>query len=229
MSSKTLFHFLSAGIIALLILLRPAIAAEADAEEDVAGRLREALRNTMLQLRDAQNQVATLQATQVADAQKIKDLEAKVATMTKQAIDERNTSTNMIAELNTKIEEQRVVLAGFQAAIEKWKHSYNSVTALAQKKESERAKLETKSIKLERQVQDQKMRNIKMYETGLEILARYESFGLGDALLAREPFVGSTRVKFQTLIQNDHDKIADQRISAQPVADQRLADQRTQP
>lgn len=211
MSTRALLRSLSSAILLLLLVSRPAFAA--DAEEDVAGKLREALRNTMLQLRDAQNQVATLQAGQVADQQKIKELETKVAAMNKQAIEERNASTNMIAELNTKLEEQRVVLAGFQAAIEKWKQSYSAVTTLAQKKEGERAKLEAKSIKLERQVQDQQARNIKMYETGLEILARYESFGLGDALLAREPFVGSTRVKFQNLIQNDHDKIADQRIT----------------
>lgn len=185
----------------------------AEAEEDVVGRLRDALRNTMVQLRDAQNQVATLQATQVASEQKIKELEGKVETMTKQAMAERNTSANMIAELNTKLEEQRMVLVGFQSAIEKWKKSYGEVTALAQKKENERAKYQALSIKLERQVQDQQVRNIQMYKTGLEIIERYEKFGLGDALLAREPFVGTTRVKFQNLIQNDQDKLTDQRIT----------------
>ncbi len=185
----------------------------AEAEEDVANKLREALRNTMLQLRDSQNQVAILQATQVADAHKIKELEGKIADLTKQAIADRNTSANMVAELNTRLEEQRAVLIGFQSAIEKWKQSYGQVTALAQKKESERAKFEAKSIKLERQVQDQEVRNIKMYRVGLEIIDRYEKFGLGDAILAREPFVGTTRVKFQNLIQNDQDKLTDQRIT----------------
>ncbi len=184
----------------------------ADAEEDVAGKLREALRNTMLQLRDAQNKVATAQAAEVASEQKIKETQGKFDAMSKQAIADRNTSANMVAELNTKLAEQRLVLIGFQSAIEKWKKSYGEVTGMAQKKESERAKFEAKSIKLERQVQDQQVRNIKMYQTGLEIIDRYEKFGLGDALLAREPFVGNTRVKFQTLIQNDQDKLTDQRI-----------------
>ncbi len=187
----------------------------AEAEEDVVGRLRDALRTTMLQLRDSQNQVATLQATQVASDQKLKDLEVKIEAMTKQSLAERNTSANMIAELNAKLEEQRLVLVGFQSAIEKWKKSYSEVTALAQKKENERAKFQALSIKLERQVQDQQVRNIQMYKTGLEIIERYERFGLGDALLAREPFVGTTRVKFQNLIQNDQDKLTDQKI-AQP-------------
>ena len=61
-------------------------------------------------------------------------------------------------------------------------------------------------------MEDQRVRNITMYEVGLEIIDRYEKFGLGDAILAREPFVGTTRVKFQNLIQNDQDKLADQKI-----------------
>lgn len=203
----------------LLAAVVPTFAAEESEQDAVVNKLRDALRNTMLQLRDAQGQVAAAQAAQVASEQKIKDLEGKLATLTKQALADRNTSANMISELNTKIEEQRLVLVGFQSAIERWKKSYAEVTALAQKKEGERAKFEAKSIKLERQVEDQQVRNIKMYKAGMEILDRYEKFGLGDALLAREPFVGTTKVKFQNYIQEDQDKLTDQRISqaAQPT------------
>lgn len=208
MKSRVSFPFFLLALLLAGTTLLPA----AEGEDDVANKLREALRNTMLQLRDSQNQVATLQATDVANAQKLKDLEGKVDALTKQAIADRNTSANMVAELNAKLEEQRGVLISFQSAIEKWKKSYSQVTALAQKKEAERAKFEAKSIMLDRQVEDQRVRNIKMYEVGLEIIDRYERFGLGDAILAREPFVGTTRVKFQNLIQNDQDKLADQKI-----------------
>ena len=34
----------------------------------------------------------------------------------------------------------------------------------------------------------------------------------GEALTAREPFVGVTRVKFENLIQDYQDKLADQKI-----------------
>lgn len=200
-------------VVPLLLGVVPLRAAEE--EEDVAGRLRDALRSTMLQLRDAQGQVAALQTTEVANGLKIKQQETQIAALTKQAVADRNTATNMIAELEAKMDEQRIVLVGFQAAIEKWKSSYGEVTALAQKKELERANFQAKSIALERQVQDQKVRNIKMFKVGMEILDRYEKFGLGDAILAREPFVGTTQVKFQNLIQTDQDKLADQRITTQ--------------
>lgn len=184
----------------------------ADAENPVEAKLREALKTTMLQLRDAQGQIANFQAAQIENDQKVKELTAKVESLSKQAIADRNTSANMVAELNAKMAEQDTVIQALQSANMKWKKSYGEVTALAQKKEDLRGAAAAKVIKLERQVEDQKVRNIKMYQVGLEILDRYEKFGLGDALLAREPFVGTTRVKFQTLIQNDQDKLVDARI-----------------
>jgi hypothetical protein len=47
---------------------------------------------------------------------------------------------------------------------------------------------------------------------GKEILERYEKFGLGTALTAREPFVGTTRVRLQNLVQEYSDKLSEQRI-----------------
>jgi hypothetical protein len=43
-------------------------------------------------------------------------------------------------------------------------------------------------------------------------LTRYEKFGLGQALSAREPFTGITRVKLESQVQDYEDKIADQKV-----------------
>jgi hypothetical protein len=43
-----------------------------------------------------------------------------------------------------------------------------------------------------------------------EILTRYEKFSLGEALAAREPFIGLTRVKLENLTQDYSDKISKQ-------------------
>lgn len=208
--NKRLFILLLAASLPALAQVRAA-----DAEVTVESRLRDALRNTMLQMRDLQGQLANAQAAQISLEQKNKEQAAQIEELRKQAIADRNTSTNMITELNTKLAERDTVIKGYEAAFEKWKRAYQEVTSLAQKKEAERAKQEARAIKLDRQVQDQQAKNLKMYQTGMEILDRYEKFGLGDALLAREPFVGSTKVKFQTLVQDYSDKLADQRIQAQ--------------
>jgi hypothetical protein len=60
-----------------------------------------------------------------------------------------------------------------------------------------------------------------MYELGMEILDRYEKFGLGEALTAKEPFTGITRTKFETLVQDYEDKLVDQTITSQNISDQK--------
>lgn len=194
----------------LSVMAVPARAAEE--ADPVVQRLREGLRATTLQLRESQNQTAAAQAAQAAAELKIKELESRLDSVNKQAVADRNTSANMISELQTRLAEQRTVIVGLQSSVEKWKKSYAEITTLAQKKEAERARLEALKFKLDRQVQEQQVANIKLYKLAIEVLDRYERFGLGDALLAREPFVGNTRVKFQTLIQDYQDKLADSRI-----------------
>ena len=68
------------------------------------------------------------------------------------------------------------------------------------------------AILLQRKVTEHEVKNAAMFKLGNEILTRYEKFGLGDALASREPFVGVTRVKFQNLIQDFGDKLADEKI-----------------
>lgn len=201
-------------ILAILLLLSPALLHAAEEGDPVVAKLREALRNTMLQMRDVQGQLANAQAAQIASDAKVKELTAQNEKLTKQMIEDKNASTNTIAELNTRLEEQGVVIQKLNATVDQWKRGYNEATALAQKKEAERAKAAAQIIKLDRIVADQQIKNVQMYKVGTEILDRYEKFGLGEAILAREPFVGMTRAKFQTLMQDYQDKLVDQRISS---------------
>ncbi len=65
---------------------------------------------------------------------------------------------------------------------------------------------------LERKIADQQRKNEEMFKVGNEVLTRFEKFSLGTAIVAREPFVGLTRIKLQNLMQEYADKIADQKI-----------------
>ena len=67
---------------------------------------------------------------------------------------------------------------------------------------------------LEAKVADRERKNISLFNTANEILDRYENYSLGKALQAREPFIGTTRVKVENLVQGYHDKILDNRIQA---------------
>jgi Fe-S cluster assembly scaffold protein SufB len=184
----------------------------ADAPVGADAKMRETLRNTMLQLRTAEAEKATLQAAQAANDAKLKEAMANLEKMTKERTAAQEESEKAINSLKTKVTEQELELARFKEALDKWQLSQRQAADLAARKEAERAKLADEKIVLQRKVADQQVKNDAMFKLGNEILTRYEKFGLGDALTSREPFVGITRVKFQSLIQDFQDKLVDQKI-----------------
>lgn len=204
--NRILLTVVAAGITAASLR-----AAEAEVNP-VEQKLRESLRSTMLQLRDAQGQVAVLQAAQLESEQKIKDLTAQLDKAVKQAAEEKKSSERAITQLTVKNGEQDARLARFVESQAKWKKAYESLAETAKSTEAARAKVEAEAIGLQRRVNDQRTKNEAMYKLGIEVLDRYKNFGLGNALVAREPFVGVTRVKFENLIQDYENKLSDQTI-----------------
>lgn len=187
---------IAAGALGLLVA-KPLFGADPAAEN----RMRDALRNTMLQLRSCETEKATLQAAKTEADESNKGLMAQVDSLTTKS----SKAEKMAAE-------QAVEIKKFKEAIEKWQAAYQQATDLASSKEAERAKLAGNGILLQRQVEDLERKNASLFKLGSEILTRYEHFGLGDALSAKEPFVGITRVKLENLVQDYRDKLADQRI-----------------
>jgi hypothetical protein len=174
----------------------------------------------MLQLRTAETERAALQSTQAELEEKNKALAEQVAALGKQLAADKDAADKTSAELKTKVDERDREIGELRLSLEKWKVDHQKITAIAQTKEAERAKLAEKVILLDRRVADQQAKNATMYRLGTEILSRYERFGLGDALTAREPFIGLTRVKFQNLVQDFGDQLTDSKIKSagQPAA-----------
>jgi hypothetical protein len=184
----------------------------ADQANSAEERLRGMLRSTMLQLRDAQNQVATLQSAQAEDEKQKKALSDRVDELTKQATADKDAATKTIADLNAKVTDQTSMIAQFKDALVKWKEGYNKAVEVATTKEAQRAKFESQAIVLQRRVEDDESKNLALYNLGKEVLNRYEKFGLGTAITAREPFVGITKVKLENLVQDYSDKLMDQTV-----------------
>jgi chromosome segregation ATPase len=199
-----------------------AVALQARGDDDtVVARLHDALKNTMLQLRSVTADRDNLQA-QVTELQADKDgLTAQVADLTRKIAAQQDADTKTIAVLKAEKSDQEDSIARLQQALEEWKDAQRKAYAAATETESKRAKLAELSIHLQRIVDDQKRKNQEMYELGMEILDRYEKFGLGEALTAKEPFTGITRTKFETLVQDYEDKLVDQTITSQNISDQK--------
>lgn len=191
---------------------------------DPSAKLREQLKATMLQLRSAQTDNANMQAAKLAAEAKVGDLETKVTdlskrieTLTKQANADKAANEESIAKLNKKLIDRDKLLADYKEALEKWKDGYQKAAAVARNKEDERAKLASEITDLKHTVADRETKNIALFNTANEILDRFQNYSLGKAIAAKEPFIGTSRVKVENLVQGYKNKIIDNRISAKPV------------
>ena len=115
-----------------------------------------------------------------------------------------------IDALKAQFPEFAADLDQFGADIQSWAIGYEEYVQLANRTETERAKLAAQELQLQRTVDDRETKNLALYKLASEILTRYENFGLGDALLAKEPFIGVSRVKLQNLVQDYEGKLRDQ-------------------
>ena len=184
----------------------------ADQPNPAEARMREALRNTMIQLRTAQNDNVVLQTAKGELESKNKGLDAQVKLLTKNIADDKDAAEKTITNLNTKLAGQAEEIAKLKENLAQTQAKLNDTDALAKSKEAERARLAADVIVLNRTVADQKTKNAEMYKLGKEILLRYEKFGLGDVIGAKEPFVGTQRVKLETYVQDFQDKLTDQKV-----------------
>jgi chromosome segregation ATPase len=192
--------FIASTVTCLLLAGNAAAADEA--------RLRETLRTLTLRLRSAETERNNLLSDKAQSEQEKKTLTGKIDALTKQSA----TDKAQIDTLTSKAGDQEKELIETKEALGKWKAGYEQLTATAQKTEAERAKLASESTVLKHKLEDRERKNAELFKLGNEILTRYEKFGLGDALAAREPFTGIARVKLENLVQDYQDKIADQRV-----------------
>lgn len=210
------------GSVSLALLFILGIPLQAAEEVDPSQKLREQLRSVTLQLRTSQTDAANAQAAQMVAEKKITDLTAKTvelekrhASLVKQNTADKAASDDTIAKLNNRLAERENRIVEVTENRDEWKNGYQRAAAVARTKEEERAKLASEVLVHKRDIADLQRKNIALFNTSNEILDRYENYALGKALGAREPFIGTTRVKIENLVQGYKDKILDNRISAQ--------------
>ena len=185
------------------------------AAEPAAGggdeKLRVALRDSMLQLRNAQADLAALQAIQASLADEKKALADKFETLKKQTVADRTVTDKKVAMLTAQFDEQKAANARLTEALEKCKGEGEKALQAAAATEAKNTKLTNENFALERRAADRQAKNTALFVLGNEILTRYEEFSLGNALRAKEPFIGLTRTKLENLVQDYQDKLLEQR------------------
>jgi chromosome segregation ATPase len=190
----------AALVLVSVLLVRPSFAEDA--------RTQQAMRALTTRLRTAETERATLQAEKLQSDQEKKALAEKLDALAKQA----KADSEALAAMKTHLAETEGENAQMKDSLQKLEASQGQAVGLLKKTEAERAKLSGQVIELQRKVADRETKNLAIYQLANEILKRYERFGLGDALAAKEPFTGLARVKLENYVQDYQDKIADQRV-----------------
>jgi chromosome segregation ATPase len=209
-TNNTIRNLMLLGI--FLMIAASAGASEKKGVNPAEQKMRETIRNTMVQLRDANAKLATVQAAQAETEEKVKELQGQLEELTKKSSAEKKAANETIDDLKTKLTASELQVNHLTESLGKWKLGYAKLADYAKATEGKRAELASKIILLDRRIADQQVKNAEMYRLGNEVLDRYAQFGLGTAISAREPFVGVTKVKFQNLVQDYQNKLSDQTI-----------------
>jgi chromosome segregation ATPase len=202
-------RLISIGCAIAAIVAGPVLLAADPAPAD--DRLRTELRDTTLQLRSAQSELADAQALQ---ASTVGDRDAAVAqrdALKKQLASAQTAAEKSVGDLQSQLVALKAETARLSDALNKARSTIESATRDNQDESARNAKLKSETIVLSRKVSDLESKNLALFLTGNEILTRYQDFSLGTALSAKEPFVGSTRTRLENLIQDYQDKLSDQR------------------
>jgi len=209
-TNNTIRNLMLLGI--FLMIAASAGASEKKGVNPAEQKMRETIRNTMVQLRDANAKLATVQAAQAETEEKLKELQGQLEELTKKSSAEKKAANETIDDLKTKLTATELQVNHLTESLAKWKLGYAKLADYAKATEGKRAELASKIILLDRRIADQQVKNAEMYRLGNEVLDRYAQFGLGTAISAREPFVGVTKVKFQNLVQDYQNKLTDQTL-----------------
>lgn len=206
---------------AALVLMGSALPSAAQAPSPAEEKLRDALKGVTVQLRAAESEKAVAVAEKAAADQKNTELTAQVEKLSKQLAlvsrektEEQEKATAIQNNLEGVLAKKQEELTAYQKSLDKWRAAHSEISDIAKKKEAARAALESKSAALERNVTDLRSRNLALFATANEILDRYRKFGLGQAISAREPFTGLTRVKLQNQVQEYNTQLLNQAAPA---------------
>jgi chromosome segregation ATPase len=179
-------------------------------------RLREALRQTTIQLRAVQDNQATLTA-QIDQLKQERDSLQQQLTAAKNAPRPPDAELGQLRDAVAALQQQNAAL---QAGLQKWQGGYQQAADLARAKDAESrergAALQQQNAKLGVCVAT----NGKLIVVADDILHLYHTQSFRDLLLGSyEPLLGFKKVQLENLVQDYEDKIDAQRLSpGAPVA-----------
>ena len=206
-------------LLAALALLLPVglfAQAAAPAANGVETQLREALRSTTLQLRTAQGELAAAQGDREQSKADLAALQKRLETLEKQSAADRSAAQSTLANLNAQVAAKDAENARLAEKLTAALAALDQTRLLADERAQSITAVKNVSGELENANSQLRAQNRELFRIGNEILDRYENYGLGRSLAAREPFTRLTRVNLQNLVQDYADALEQSRAKLPP-------------
>lgn len=220
-----------------LVLLLPAGHAVAQTSP-IEARLRDQLRSTVLQLREAQNDLASAKADKSTVEQERDQLKIMVAKLkaTKggesfsgdPATSNASEKTRQLQQQLVNLRSENAVLSGkldsTKAALATANETIGQAKLIITQLRGDRDKLNAAAnANTAKPLEEAKTalnacieKNEKLIRIGNEILASYAKIGLGTVVKSKEPFLQTKRVKLENTLQAFGDQIYDARCDLRP-------------
>lgn len=195
----------------ILLLFGAVLAAGPTLAQDATGeeRLREALRQTTIQLRALQDSQAALSA-QLDQLRHERDSLQQQLAAAKNAPRPPDAELGQLRDAVATLQQQNAAL---QAGLQKWQAGYQQAAELARAKDAESRQLGGALQQQTAKLGVCTTTNGKLIAVANDILHLYRTQSFHDILLwSYEPLLGLKKVQLENLVQNYEDKIDDQRL-----------------
>ncbi len=206
----------AAGLaVVAFVLLLGLVQAQAQQKDDPESRLRAALRTATVQLRQLEDQNATLQAKQSENERDTLALTQKAAAqeeeLAKLRSDAKETQTalqqakDQLQSVSAALDQERANFGKLQAA-------YQEAATMARTRDADATRFEASLVETRQRADNCQDKNDKLYKLGLEILGLYDKKGVFQSLASSEPVTGIKRVELENLVQDYQDKLLDNKV-----------------
>ena len=183
--------------------------ASAQQAEDPQARLRAALRDATVRIRQLEDENATLQAKQAEFDRDRQAATQKASAAEKELQGLRSRASSDQAALQRATDADKESLA-------KWEAAYKDAAATAQARDADAKHMEAALVALREKSRLTEEKNAKLYQLGQELLDLYQHKSALDAL-ADESVTKLKRVEYENVVQDYEDKLRDSQV-AHPAA-----------
>jgi len=190
-------------------LLCCAWAASAEAQSAAEARLRDQLRATTTELRQAQDENSELKV-------KLQNLPQQAPAAAPPSAPAPAADLAKIQSLQAELRDDEAKSAAAQRqldetqkALQQWQQSYAQLLTLAKTRDADAKKFEAQFQEADGSAKSCTQSNIKLVQLSSELLARYKKKNVWNALSNAEPLTGIQHVELEKISQDYHDRIVD--------------------